>query len=73
MGAEAPAGAYTLHAVLPGPAGLRLLRDGSEVATADGLSITHDVDGPGVYRVEATLERHGRARTWIVSNPIYFR
>lgn len=73
MGAEAPAGAYGLHAVLPGPARLTLLRDGAEIATTDGLSLTHDVEGRGVYRVEATLERHGRERTWIVSNPIYFR
>ena len=44
-----------------------------EVASNDGLALQHEVDGPGVYRVEATLERHGRERTWIVSNPIYFR
>ena len=28
---------------------------------------------PGVYRVEARLEAHGRERTWILSNPIHIR
>jgi hypothetical protein len=73
MGAEAPAGRYKLHAVLPAPARVRMLRDGEEVAARDAPALVLDVDGPGVYRVEARLERHGRERTWIVSNPIYFR
>jgi len=73
MGAEAPAGRYKLHAVLPAPARLRILRDGEEVAAREAPALVIDVEGPGVYRVEARLERHGRERTWIVSNPIYFR
>jgi hypothetical protein len=28
---------------------------------------------PGVYRVEAYRDTHGRARTWVLSNPIYLR
>ena len=28
---------------------------------------------PGVYRVEAYRDAHGRERTWILSNPIYLR
>jgi hypothetical protein len=73
MGGEAPAGHYKLHAVLPAPARVRMLRDGEQVAAREAPALVLDVDGPGVYRVEARLERHGRERTWIVSNPIYLR
>ena len=73
MGAEAPAACYTLHAALPAPARLRLLRDGALLAEREGPALALDVDEPGVYRVEAWLERHGRQRTWVLSNPIYLR
>jgi hypothetical protein len=73
MGAEAPAGRYTLNVALPAPARVRLLRDGEEVAAKEGTALVHEVDEPGVYRVEARLERHGRERTWILSNPLYLR
>jgi len=73
MGAEAPAGRYSLHAVLPAPARLRLLRDGRELARKEAPALRHEVDQPGVYRVEARLERHGRERTWVLSNPLYLR
>jgi hypothetical protein len=73
MGAEAPAGRYSLHAVLPAPAHLRLLRDGEEIAAREGPALVCDVEEPGVYRVEARLERHGRERTWVLSNPLYLR
>jgi hypothetical protein len=73
MGAEAPADRYSLHAVLPAPAKLRLLRDGRELAAREAPALVCDADEPGVYRVEARLERHGRERTWVLSNPVYFR
>jgi hypothetical protein len=73
MGAEAPAGARTLRAQLPREARLRLLRDGSEIAVAEGRSLEQRVDAPGVYRVEAVRRHRGRERTWILSNPIYLR
>jgi hypothetical protein len=73
MGEEGPAGRFTLHAVLPGPARLRLLRDGEEIAGRDAPALVVDVEQPGVYRVEARLRRHGRERTWVVSNPVYLR
>jgi hypothetical protein len=73
MGAEAPAGRYSLHAVLPAPASLRLLRDGEQIAGREAPALVCDVDEPGVYRVEAQLERHGRPRSWVLSNPIYLR
>ncbi len=74
MGSEAAAGEHTLRATVPAPADLRLLCDGAPVATADAATeLAHDVREPGVYRVEVRRRAHGRARTWIVSNPIYLR
>ena len=73
MGAEAPAGGWRLHAVLPRPAHVRLLREGAEVAAANAPALVHEDEGPGVYRVEARLESHGAERTWILSNPVYLR
>ncbi len=73
MGDEAPAGDWTLHTLLPRPADVRLLCDGAEVARLRSPALVHVAAGPGVYRVEATLETHGAERTWILSNPIYLR
>jgi hypothetical protein len=73
MGAEAPATRVTLQARVPCPARLRLLRDGVELARAEGTWLEHEVDQPGVYRVEAYRPAKGRERTWILSNPIYLR
>jgi len=61
----------TLHARLPRKARLRLLRDGTEVATVSAQELDHQVTGPGAYRVEAYLHAYGRERTWILSNPLY--
>jgi hypothetical protein len=73
MGAEAPAGRRTLRTRTPLPARLRLLRDGNEIAAAEGTAIEHETEEPGVYRVEAYRRARGRERTWILSNPIYLR
>jgi hypothetical protein len=73
MGAEAPAERRTLSARTPADAHLRLLRDGTEIASADGRELHAEVDEPGVYRVEATRRHKGKQRTWILSNPIYLR
>ena len=73
MGGEGPAPGWTLHALLPRPADLRLLRDGAEVARLRAPALVHAAQGPGVYRVEATLRTHRAERTWILSNPIYLR
>jgi hypothetical protein len=73
MGQEAPAGRRTLRARTPLPARLRLLRDGRPVASSEGTSLTHEVEEPGVYRIEAERWAKGRERTWILSNPIYLR
>jgi hypothetical protein len=69
MGAEAEFAGQTLHAQLPRPASLRVIRDGALV----GADPVWKADRPGVYRVEARLPYRGRDRTWIVSNPIYLR
>jgi hypothetical protein len=62
-----------LHAVLPRPARLRLLRDGAVVADAESDQLRHPADEPGVYRLEASVRMRGTDRTWLVSNPIYLR
>jgi hypothetical protein len=73
MGDEATSGDWTLRVQVPDGARLRLLRDGKQVAAAEGLSLEHRAEGSGVYRVEAYRDAHGRERTWILSNPIYLR
>jgi hypothetical protein len=57
----------------PLPARISLIRDGTEIATADGTTLDADVEEPGVYRAEARRSSRGRERTWVVSNPIYLR
>jgi hypothetical protein len=74
MGDELPGESVeSLHVSLPQPARLRLIRDGHELASVRGTGLEHEVEGAGVYRVEAYREAHGRERTWILSNPIYLR
>jgi hypothetical protein len=73
MGAEGAAGKWTLHALLPRPAEMRLLRDGAELASSAAPALVCRVSEPGVYRVEARVEAFGAERTWILSNPIYLR
>lgn len=73
MGAEADFDGQSLHARLPRPAELRLLRDGDLIASVNGAELDHDARTPGVYRVEARLPYRGRTLTWIVSNPVYLR
>jgi hypothetical protein len=55
-----------VHARVPRPASLRLLRDGAEVARVEGAELDHAADAPGSYRVEARLD----GRVWILSNPL---
>ena len=55
------------------PARLRSVRDGAEVRDPRGDTLEHRADAPGVYRVEAYRDAHGRERTWVLSNPIYLR
>ena len=55
-----------VHVRVPRPAELRLLRDGEEVARAEGAELDHAPDAPGSHRVEARLG----GRLWILSNPL---
>jgi hypothetical protein len=77
MGAQVrlpTAAALQLHAHTPALCNLRLLHNGTSVASAvqaDALDYTVSV--PGVYRIEASIKFHGRMRAWIFSNPIYVR
>jgi hypothetical protein len=73
MGGEAPAGDWTLRAELPREAELRLIRDGRVIRRSTGRGLEERANEPGVYRLEAHLERGGRGRTWIISNPVYLR
>jgi hypothetical protein len=73
MGAEAPAGRRALQVRVPLPARLRLLKDGVELASTEGVALEHEAAEPGVYRAEAYRHAKGRERTWILSNPIYLR
>jgi hypothetical protein len=66
-------GGLELHARLPRAASITLVRDGERIESVQGAELDHAVRSPGVYRVEASLERHGRVRTWVISNPIYAR
>lgn len=67
MGDAAPAGERTLRVTSPADARLRLLRDGREVAAADGRELVHAADGAGVFRAEVWRD----GRRWVVTNPIY--
>jgi hypothetical protein len=73
MGAEAGFEGQALHVRLPRPAEIRLLRDGSVIASAHSAALDHVATAPGVYRVEARLRYRGRTLTWILSNPVYLR
>jgi hypothetical protein len=73
MGGETAFARQTLFARAPRPAELRLVKEGVVVASVNGPSLTWEAASPGVYRVEARLPYRGRARTWIVANPIYLR
>lgn len=52
---------------------LRLLKNGTRLATKETAQWEHAVDGPGVYRLEAWLTLADEERPWIYSNPIYVR
>ena len=77
MGESALPGPATLSAIATVPDGARivLLRDGQEVAAADGGAVQLDTaTATGAYRVEVRLRgAPGKPPIpWVLSNPIYF-
>lgn len=61
-----------LQVRMPVPAHVRLMRQGEQVAVAEGKAdVTFPVSAPGVYRVEAWETLDQELRPWIFSNPIY--
>ena len=60
-----------LRALFPGPARIRLIRDGVLFHQDAAAELRLKLDKPGVYRIEAELKAFGRYRPWIFSNPIY--
>lgn len=63
-----------LSAKLPLPACVRLIRNGQEIAKAEGKAdVDFDVREAGVYRLEAWLKLDGEWRPWVFANPIYVR
>jgi hypothetical protein len=73
MGARGDPGRWTLRAVIPRRARLRLLRDGVPVHEGAGERLEHPVEEGGCYRLEARLPEDERERLWLVSNPVYLR
>lgn len=74
MGEERPfAKGGKLVARFPVACKVRLIRNGEVVAQRQGDHFEHDVDEPGVYRVEGWLRLDGEDRPWLYSNPIYLR
>ncbi|HEV2765202.1 MAG TPA: hypothetical protein VGV38_19625 [Pyrinomonadaceae bacterium] len=70
-------GLVRLTAVAPAPARLVFFKDGRVIQEErEALRKDLDVTEPGVYRVEAYLDRLGESfgrRPWVISNPIYVR
>ncbi len=62
-----------LAAQFPVSCHIRLLSGGRLVAEGSGDHLEHDLQAPGVYRIEAWLEVGGEERPWLYSNPIYVR
>jgi acetyl esterase/lipase len=64
-------GNTSIHASLPIPAKLKLIRDGQVIAEVEDIKIAYKPTEPGAYRLEAWLTVDGEDRPWIFTNPIY--
>ena len=73
MGGMGAPGRWSLRAIAPRPARMRLLRDGAVVHEAEGTELEHVVTEAGAYRLEARLADDERGRLWLVANPVYLR
>ncbi|MFH1537720.1 MAG: hypothetical protein ABIH66_02090, partial [bacterium] len=65
--------AATMDVAIPKPAKIQLLKDGKVFKEAEGKTLSVDLAGPGVYRVEVYIEKKKKTLPWIYSNPIYVR
>jgi len=64
----------TIHAHLPVPAEVRLLRNGKEVFRHQKINTcTYFTDQPGIYRIECYIQYRGKKRGWIFSNPVILK
>jgi hypothetical protein len=59
-----------LEVTVPGPARVRLVRNGAVIAETVQRTSRFEVLTPGVYRIEAAQKRWGSYRPWIYANPI---
>jgi acetyl esterase/lipase len=64
-------GNTSMHASLPIPAKVKLIRDGAVVAEDNTAKFAYTPKEAGTYRLEAWLTIDGEDRPWIFSNPIY--
>jgi hypothetical protein len=46
-----------------------VIRDGTPFAEARAATLEVQLDGPGVYRIEARID----GRLWLLSNPVHLR
>jgi hypothetical protein len=64
-------GPAKLRVDIPAVGKIRIMRSGALFLEREACTIEKDVAETGVYRVEVYLQRCGRYRPWIFSNPIY--
>jgi len=62
-----------LVAQFPVSCHIRLLSGGRLIAEGSADHLEHEINAPGVYRIEGWLEVGGEERPWLYSNPIYVR
>jgi hypothetical protein len=63
----------TLQVRLPEPGKIRVIKDGQVFRERVSQGLECAIDERGVYRVEVYLERIGKYRPWIFSNPVYVK
>ncbi len=64
----------TIHAHLPVPTEMRLLRNGKVIFESHKTNTcTYFTEQPGVYRIECYIQYRGKKRGWIFSNPVILK
>ncbi len=62
-----------LVAEFPSECHIRLIRNGEVVQEGDGRELVHELQQPGIYRIEGFLTVDTEMRSWVYTNPIYVR